>query len=56
MTPAPAPVSPSEPIAAPAQPEPAAPAGNMPPWMQAAQNTANSAPQGNLPPWMRPKQ
>ena len=46
----------SEPVAAPAQPEPAAPQGNMPPWMQAAQNTANSAPQGNLPPWMRPKQ
>lgn len=56
VTPAPAPVSPSEPVAAPAQPEPAAPQGNMPPWMQAAQNTANSAPQGNLPPWMRPKQ
>ena len=55
-TAAPAPVSPSEPVAAPAQPEPAAPQGNMPPWMQAAQNTANSAPQGNLPPWMRPKQ
>lgn len=47
---------PSEPVAAPAQPEPAAPQGNMPPWMQAAQNTANSAPQGNLPPWMRPQQ
>lgn len=56
VTPAPVPVSPSEPVAAPAQPEPAAPQGNMPPWMQAAQNTANSAPQGNLPPWMRPKQ
>ena len=54
--PAPAPVSPSEPVAAHAQPEIPAPQGNMPPWMQAAQNTANSAPQGNLPPWMRPKQ
>lgn len=56
MIPNSAPASPSEPVAAPAQPEPAAPQGNMPPWMQAAQNTANSAPQGNLPPWMRPKQ
>lgn len=52
MTPTP----PSESVAAPAQPEPTAPQGNLPPWMQAAQNTANSAPQGNLPPWMRPKQ
>ena len=43
----------SEPVAAPAQPEAPAPQGNMPPWMKAAQNTANSAPQGNLPPWMR---
>lgn len=56
VTPTPASAFPSEPVAAPAQPEPAAPQGNMPPWMQAAQNTANSAPQGNLPPWMRPKQ
>lgn len=45
--------SPSEPVAAPAQPEPAAPQGNLPPWMQ---NVQNNAPQGNLPPWMRPKQ
>lgn len=44
---------PSEPVA---QPEPAAPQGNMPPWMQAAQNAANSTTQGNLPPWMRAKQ
>lgn len=56
VTPTPASTFPSEPVAAPTQPEPAAPQGNMPPWMQAAQNTANSAPQGNLPPWMRPKQ
>lgn len=47
---------PSEAQQAPAQTEPVAPQGNMPPWMQAAQNTANSAPQGNLPPWMRPQQ
>ena len=47
-------VSPSEPVkAVPEQPEPAAPQGNLPPWMQ---NVQNNAPQGNLPPWMRPKQ
>lgn len=51
-----APVSPSEPAPALAQPEPTASQGNLPPWMQSAQSTANSAPQGNLPPWMRPKQ
>ena len=45
--------SPSEPVAAPAQPEPAAPQGNLPPWMQNAQAQASITPQGNLPPWMR---
>lgn len=53
MTPTMTPSSPSESVAAPAQPEPTAPQGNLPPWMQ---NVQNNAPQGNLPPWMRPKQ
>jgi hypothetical protein len=38
-----------QPVAAPAPAAPQAPQGNLPPWMQ----QANNQPSGNLPPWMK---